>query len=295
MPSSMTAYGRASSKTSFGHLVIEMQSVNRKHLEISVSMPRELARFEVNIRGWLAAQLHRGQVMVRVHATYDARTPVRVSANVPLAKELKKAWDNLSAELGLNGASNFYMEMLAHETEIFSYEEALEDEAIYREALQKAVTAALEPFLAMRRREGAALGADIAKRLKQMGQRIQEIASRAASAPSKYREKLLAVMNQVVPGAMENEERILREVCLFADRIDIAEEITRAKSHLDQMAAVLQSESSQLGKTLEFLLQELFREVNTIAAKSTDTEISHAVVDLKTEIERVREQVQNIE
>lgn len=295
MPHSMTAYGRATSQTSFGHLVVEMQSVNRKHLEIQIALPKELARFETDLRGWLAGKVHRGQISIRVHATYAVATPVKVTPNIPLARELKGAWDSISQALGVNGTANFHLEMLAHESELFSYEALVEEDPIYREALQRALNEALVPFLEMRRREGLALCEDIRERAFTMRGLVDRIAERTAMAPSRYREKLLATIAEMLPNSPENTERVMREVCIFADRIDVAEEITRACSHLNQLQALLASEQTQLGKTLEFLLQELFREVNTVAAKSSDIEISHAIVDLKTEIERVREQVQNLE
>lgn len=295
MPNSMTAYGRATSKTSFGHLVVEMQSVNRKHLEIQVVLPKELTQFEADVRQWLSGTLHRGQITVRVHATYDAMTPIRVTPNLPLARELKKAWDAISQSLGVNSASHFHLEMLAHETELFSYETMTEDEGLYRDALQQTLQQALVPFIEMRKREGYALELDIRERIALMHKHLELIAGTATNAPQRYREKLMATLEQILPVSPDNAERVVREVCLFADRIDIAEELTRAQSHLQQLQWMLSSQEPQLGKTLEFLLQELFREVNTIASKSSEIAISHAVVALKTEIERIREQVQNIE
>jgi uncharacterized protein (TIGR00255 family) len=295
MPFSMTAYGRATLQTSFGHLVVEVQSVNRKHLEIQIALPKELARFEADMRSWLVGRIHRGQVFVRVHATYAVKTPVKVIPNIPLARELKQAWDAIIQALGVNGGSNFHLEMLAHESELFSYESLNDEDPLYCEALIQTLNAALLPFLEMRAREGATLAADIQRRLLVIHDWIERVAERATLAPSRYREKLLAAIEQLLPQSDENADRVLREVCLYADRIDVAEEITRTRSHLGQLQMVLSSKQTQLGKTLEFLLQELFREVNTVASKSNDVEISHAVVDIKTEIERIREQVQNIE
>lgn len=289
---SMTAYGRAKVDTSFGHLVVELQSVNRKYLEVNVILPKELGRFETDVRRWLSAVLHRGQVTVRVNATYEQRTPVKIVPNIPLAIELKNAWNQVGEAVGAK--TPFSLELLAKESNLFSYEDSMEDEEIYRASLKRGVDESLQPFLAMRQREGNFLAVDILSRIAHMREQVRQIRSWAADAPSKYREKLAAALEQALPGA-ENEERLLREVMLFADRVDVTEELTRASSHLDQLESAIRTGGTPIGKTLEFLLQELLREANTMASKSIQTEVSYAVVELKGEIERIREQVQNIE
>lgn len=295
----MTAYGRSSLNASFGYLTVEIQSVNRKHLDMLFSLPKEFARFEIELRNLVTSHVHRGQLTVRIQATYTNETPIKVVPNIPLAKELKTAWDAISQALGMNTSSHFHLEMLAHESELFSYHEELEQSSVYRDALHQGIQEALTPFLAMRKQEGEVLKRDILKRLALMRTYLEKIAARTENAPTKYRDKLMHTLSQIGMVDNELEERLLREVSLFADRIDIVEELTRAHSHLIQLETTLNPEAEKkglpIGKTLEFLLQEIFREINTIASKSLDTEISHTVVAFKGEIERIREQVQNIE
>ncbi len=292
---SMTAYGRASLSTSFGRLTVEIQAVNRKYLEMSLSLPRELSSFELEVRRWIAERVFRGQVSMRIHAVFDKETPLHVVANVPLARKLKEAWDQIAAAVGVDGQSAFHLEMLAHETELLRYEADSQGEEAYRKPLKEALNIALDQFMEMRVREGEALYRDIKQRLNGLKERIEKIAPRAILATEKYREKLVARLQEFFPGTAENEERLLREICLYAERIDIAEEITRFHSHLDQFQIQLDSGTGNIGKPLEFLLQELLRESNTIGSKSSDLVVTHTVVEMKGLLEQIREQLQNVE
>lgn len=292
---SMTAYGRASATTALGRFVVEIQSVNRKHLEISVLLPKELTRFDADIRKLVGKQAFRGQVNVKISAYFDKTTPSVVTPNLPLAKQLKAAWEAIAKELELK-TIEFPLELLSNEEGILLYGEELHDEEQYRLDLINVASEALEQFVAMRIREGEALLQDISARLTNLRHWLDRIVVLSKDSVGKYRHKLLERLESVVPGIIEDEERILREICLFADRIDITEEITRFYSHLDQWGNLLLfSESKGIGKTLEFLLQEMSREVNTIGSKSADIEISHLVVDMKSDLERIREQIQNVE
>ena len=162
---SMTAYGRASLSTSFGRLTVEIQAVNRKYLEMTLSLPRELSSFELEVRRWIAERVFRGQLSVRIYAVFDKETPLHVVANVPLARKLKEAWDQIAAAVGVDGQSAFHLEMLAHETELLRYEADAQGEDAYRKPLKEALTLALDQFMEMRVREGEALYRDIVQRL----------------------------------------------------------------------------------------------------------------------------------
>ena len=292
---SMTAYGRALLTTSFGRFTVEIQAVNRKYLEMTVSLPRELGSFELEVRRWIAERIFRGQVTVRVHAVFDKETPLHVVANVPLARKLKEAWDQIASAVGVDGQSAFHLEMLAHETELLRYEADSLGEEAYRAPLKEALDIALKQFMEMRVQEGEALYRDIVQRLDALKERIDRIAPRTTQATEKYREKLLARLEEFLPGSGENQERLLREICLYAERIDVAEEVTRFYSHLDQFRIQLASGIGNIGKSLEFLLQELLRESNTIGSKSADLAITHTVVEMKGLLEQIREQLQNVE
>lgn len=294
MLKSMTAYGRASLDTEVGHLVLEIQSVNRKFLEINVILPKELIRFDGEIKRWLIPQIARGQVTLKLFCAFDqpGTVPVEVKPNLSLVLQMKQAWDQIAHKLGIT--AEFDLSLLAQVEGILLFEDNVSSEELYKKAIKAAVDQALNGFLAMKLSEGAALERDILQRIIKLFDGILAIERLTPCATKKYREKLMARIEEVVPGYIENEERVLREVALFAEKIDITEEITRFNSHLQRVRELLTS-SEAVGKTLEFVLQELGREINTIGSKSSDIEITNHVIDIKSELEKIREQIQNIE
>ncbi len=294
MLKSMTAYGRSSIKVDVGHIVVEIQSVNRKHLEISVLLPKELELFDSEIKKWVSAQVHRGNVSVKITASFESKVPFLVLPNLPLAKQIKLAWEAIAKHLQVNH-DEFDLSLLANVPDILILEENSEHEDLYRKYLKESVEAALKGFMHMKVQEGALLQADINNRLIKIHKTMQLIEERVPYASQKYRDKLLARLEEILPGHIENEERILREVAVFAEKIDITEEITRFFCHLTRFEELMLSEIQTIGKTLEFIMQELNREINTIGSKSLDLDISGYVIDIKSELERIREQIQNIE
>lgn len=295
MLKSMTAYGRASLNTNAGHFVMEIQSVNRKFLEVNVFLPRELSQFDIELKKWLMPYLARGQVSIKVGATFEGAVPFIVRPNLPLARQLKSAWDEIAKELCLD-QTKFQLSLLEQAEGLFSYDENRDEENHYRQILQQILEEALKSFFHMKTQEGAVLQADITGRLKKIRQAVQIVEQKAPFATKRYQEKLMARLEELLlPGQIEHEERILREVALYAEKIDITEEITRFVCHLAHFEELMQSTALSVGKTMEFVLQELNREVNTIGSKSSDLEIARAVIDIKSELERIREQIQNIE
>jgi uncharacterized protein (TIGR00255 family) len=290
----MTAYGRASLNTKVGHFVIEIQSVNRKFLEIQVVLPRELSQFDIELRKWLSPYLARGQVTIKVGVIFEGPVPFMIRPNLPLARQLKNAWNEIAKELHLE-EREFSLSLLESAEGLLSYEENREEEDHYRLVLKQTLEVAIESFLRMKAQEGAVLQADIVERLEKMRQAMQLVEQKAPFASRKYRDKLVARLEELLPGQVENEERILREVALFAEKVDVMEEITRFFCHLTHFEELLQSTSLSVGKTLEFVLQELNREINTIGSKSSDLDIARSVIDIKSELERIREQIQNVE
>jgi uncharacterized protein (TIGR00255 family) len=295
MLKSMTAYGRSSISSSVGRFAVEIQSVNRKHLELNVFLPKELTRFESDIRKLISRFISRGQVTIKLFAKFDTSTPVSVIPNLPLVRQLKAAWDEIAQEVGLDKKNSFSLSLIQNETGVITYGEDLQNEEVYRNIICQAIEEALKGFVEMRNREGKELQTDIEARLSKMQKWIVQIEKLAPGATEKYRQKLIERLNEVVPGTFENEERILREVCLYAERIDISEEITRFNSHLKQAEILINNNTGSQGKTFEFLLQELNREINTIGSKSSDVEVSKLVIEVKSELEKIREQIQNVE
>lgn len=295
MLKSMTAYGRACVVTALGRFVVEIQSVNRKFLEINTVLPKEFLRFDGEIKKWIASSIMRGQINVKVSVALEQTTPLVVTPNLPLARQIKAAWDKIAEDLQLEDNQGFRLSMLAQETGVLLYDENIEEEQEYLKGFRQAVESALKGLIEMKIREGNELQKDIEARLSRLKNWIAQVAVKAPEATKKYRQKLVERLQEVLPGCVENEEKILREVCVFAERVDIAEEITRFDSHLKQFSDLLNASTESIGKTLEFLLQELNREINTIGSKSSDVEVSRLVIEVKSELERIREQIQNVE
>lgn len=295
MLKSMTGYGRSTLSSKLGRFVAEIQSVNRKHLEISIALPKEFARFEMDLRKFIGTLLLRGQVTLKISALFETTSPVTVTPNRGLAQQIKTAWETLANELDLDLDETALLRILSGTENILTYSDELQEEESYRTALFDLVQQALQHLLEMRIREGSHLQKDISGRFHLLRTNMDFIASQANEATTRYRQKLIERIEEILPGAVENEERILKEVALYAERADITEEVTRFYSHLDQSMALVHSEKAAIGKTLEFLLQELNREINTIGSKSSNVAVSQKVVEIKSELERIREQIQNVE
>lgn len=295
MLSSMTAYGRAFVSSSFGRLVITLQSVNRRHLEIAVIAPRELSLYEIDIRRWVGEVIGRGQVTVRVEAAFESKAPVQVRPNLPMVRQLKAAWEEIGAVLGKEIDSSTLCKVLAGDDGLLCYETDLANQALYRSAIQEALEKALEGFVSMRRKEGAELARDMLERLQLMKDSMQSVRELANRSVEKYRQRLEARVRELVPGAPDHDERLAREVCLYADRCDYTEEVIRFDSHVKQFESLLRDGKPCIGKTLEFMTQEMQREVNTIGSKAQDSDVAKHVVLIKAELERIREQLQNVE
>lgn len=289
----MTAYGRACVSSHLGRFVAEIQSVNRKHLEINTFIPKELNRFDPDIKNWIASQVFRGSINVKIIVAFEKESPLVVTPNLPLARQIKKAYDMIAEELGIE--NGFKLSMFANEQGVLLYDEDIKDEEKYRDSLKQVIESALGDLVEMKKREGAILQKDIADRLQDLHKLIRFIADKAPGATERYRQKLKERLEEVLPGHIENEEKILREISIFAEKVDISEEITRFNSHLLQFENTMDKASGGVGKTLEFLVQELNREVNTIGSKASDIEVSKRVIEIKSELERIREQIQNIE
>ncbi len=292
---SMTGFGRAVFDAPFGRLIAEIQSVNRKYLEVFVSLPKEFGRFEHEVRKWVGEALSRGQVSVRIFLIPTAAAIEKLLPDAEFLRELKKGWERLALELRMDPKEitlSFLMQYLPSQQKV----ELARDEDM--PALHRCVDEALLGMLKMKRAEGKSLAADIEKRLKELAQRVDAIEELSPDAAKKMRQKLFEKMEEVlqqVGKGTETEERLLREVAIFAERVDISEEITRFRSHLEQFHELLASKAGATGRKMDFLIQEMGREVNTIGSKSSDSKISHLVVDMKSELEKMREQIQNIE
>jgi uncharacterized protein (TIGR00255 family) len=287
----MTGYGRATSAVDGFSLTVQVSSVNRKTLDLTIGLPEEWESLEPLIGELVRKYATRGKVHVDVEVTGETSVT-------------EAAWDEQAAAAALERLRNF---AAAQGVEFRPSAELLWQVANSQrratefptaEAAQsvviETVTDALRSFAAMRAREGESLLVDFIRRSEGLHRHVEAIATRAPTVPANYREQLMKRLRDAGLELDLNDERVLREIALFADRCDVTEEITRLRSHLEQFAGLLKSEG-EIGRKAEFILQEIGREVNTIGSKANDLTIARGVIELKNEIERVREQIANVE
>lgn len=288
---SMTGYGRALLQEKGVQLFVEILAVNRKHLDINLILPRHLTRFDPEIRKILGGSIFRGHVTVRISAAFTGESPLLVRPNLAVAKQVYQGWKEIAEAVKADQV--IPLTILEREPDLFIYEETPQMQELEK-LIQLGVEQALRPFMQMRENEGTALAQDISSRLKLLRKKMELIQAQSHLATDKLRQKLLDKIREVLPTTDLTDERLLKEIALFAEKVDVEEEIVRFMSHLDQFGQLLLSDQV-VGKTAEFLLQELGRETNTIGSKSNELLLTKIVVDIKTELERIREQIQNIE
>jgi uncharacterized protein (TIGR00255 family) len=291
---SMTGYGRGECSQDGFKVTVELSSVNRKQSEISVTLPREMELLEAPIRDQINRCVARGRLTVRVSLHAGASlTAARMHLNVPLAKAYARELSRLSRQLGLPGPVT--LDHLARAPGVFQTDEELAVEEDFWPAVDKALRKALDGLLRMREREGEHLAQDLSKRVVVMRKATAKIQQRAPKVAERYREQLIErIKSAGLQAPSLEDERLIKEVVYFADRSDIAEELTRLQSHFQQFEDGRTSKEP-VGRMLDFLAQEMNREINTIGSKANDSLISREVVTLKAELERFREQVQNVE
>ena len=290
----MTGYGRGDCSQDGFKITVELSSVNRKQTEITVNLPREMELLEAQIRDVINRLIGRGRLVVRVslHAG-ESKLSARMHLNIPLAKAYARELNRLSKQLKLAGPVT--LDHLARAPGVFQTDEELVVEENFWPAVQKALQKALGGLLKMRQREGAHLAVDLAERIAVMRKSVANIRRQAPSVAKRYRQQLI---ERIEAAGLEtpplDDERLLKEVVYFADRSDITEELTRLQSHFQQFDDCRKSKEP-VGRMLDFLAQEMNREVNTIGSKANDNLISREVVTLKAELEKFREQAQNVE
>lgn len=290
---SMTGFGEASAVRGGITVHVEISSINRKQLDLSVNLPRSLQSLEVQLTGMVKQAVTRGRVAVTVQVSGSKGSSVAaLSFNEPLAKSFLQSCRQSARILKLQG--DLSISDLLRIPGVVVIEEAGADVAKVEPLLKKAAASALRDMLAAREREGKSLARDLTRRLGLMGKAVASLKRRAPRSVADHRAALAKRIAALAPSVTMDPDRLEREVVLFADRSDVTEELTRLDSHLDQALVIMKGDGPS-GKSLDFLAQEMLREINTIGSKSSDRVMAHAVVSLKTELERFREQVQNIE
>ncbi len=295
MTKSMTAYSRASTTSPMGRFVVEIHSVNRKMLDMSIYLPRDLLRFDIEVRKWLAKYLERGQVTLRLSLQSEGVGGKMFESTLGQLKALKETWQRLSRELGYDSEAMVNLPFLASQMQTSTFIESKEDEEAIKEALKAAVESALQDLMQMKETEGKTLALDIQKRLQIIEETISVVEQKKEIPLLHYKNKLFERLKEVGLPPAELDERMARELALLAEKMDVTEELVRLRAHLEQFRHHLFSKERSIGRTLDFLTQEMHREINTLGSKSCDTDISLCVVKMKGELEKIREQVQNIE
>ena len=289
---SMTGFGASDLATAAGRYTVEARSLNHRFLEIIVRLPRELAPLEDRIRALVQGRVLRGRVEVAIMRENYGKRLRTVRIDLDLAKAFASALNELKQALELPGSPD--LAMLSALPDLIRIEEQKEDLEAAWTAIAEGLEVALSRLVAMREREGARLASDLGQRVRRLAERADEIERRAPLVVQEHAARLTRRIEELIGMPPVDEGRLAAEVAIFADRSDIAEETTRLRSHLAQMQQMLIG-SGAAGRTLEFLVQELGREANTIGSKANDVEISRAVIAVKGELESLREQIQNLE
>ncbi len=289
---SMTGYGRMSVERDGRQLTVELKSVNHRFLDLSFRMPRSFNFLEDSARKLIGEYLSRGHV--DLFATYrntreDSR---RVEVDQALLAAYMTALDDIAETTGLEDDRT--LSLATRLPDVLTVAEADEDQDALRALMREALTGALEQMQAMREKEGEALKSDISSRIDTLEKMTGEIETRYPETVAEYQQKLKARVEELLGGAAMDEQRLMQEVAVMADRSAIAEETVRLHSHFAQVRGFMEA-SEPVGRKLDFIVQELNREVNTISSKSQDVPITRLVVEAKAEIEKIREQVQNVE
>lgn len=290
---SMTGYGRGTATIGGVKVDVELSSVNRKQFDVRLNLPRSLAALESVMIEIIHGAVSRGHVTGTVSVAVSDRTRqqgCRVDGRLAAAyvRELRELARGLKIADDLGAAA------LLRLPEVVQYHYAEEDVSVVRPVAEQALRKALAALVRMRGKEGAALARDLSGRFRQLDGRLRLIARLAPGVAERYRGLLIERLQRAGMPNVKEDEAVMRDLALFADRCDISEEITRLESHLHQ-AGELSKSTEPVGRTLDFLAQEMFREINTIGSKANDIDIVKHVIHFKTELERVREQVQNVE
>jgi uncharacterized protein (TIGR00255 family) len=289
---SMTGYGKGEAQVDNVALTVEIKTVNHRYADITVKLPRTLLALENEIRRQVGQVLRRGKIDVFVNFGSTEESTVVPTLNRPLAQAYLDLFTKLRNEFGLSGGVT--LELIAAQRDVVQMREAESSHEALQGCLMTALERALEQLLAMRRAEGEATAIDLRERLDQLDNLLGAVEQRAPLIPQEWQAKLLERLTRLQQGLEWDPQRVAQEVAVYADRCDISEELVRFRSHLGQFRAMF-SDAEAVGRRMDFLGQELNREVNTMGSKSNDAELTRAVVAMKAELEKVREQVQNIE
>ncbi|MDI6711332.1 MAG: YicC/YloC family endoribonuclease [Bacillota bacterium] len=292
MLQSMTGYGRGEAEEPYRKFTVELKAVNHRFSEVVVRLPRSMMALEDRIRRVVLEHISRGRVDVFLNVDEGEGRPIAVKVDKDLALAYYKAMKDLQGDLGLSGVIS--LDHLIAMPQIFLPDEPKAEPEEWWPAIEQALRQACGGLVVMRREEGAVLASDLDARLAEMEDMAARIKERVPEVAAAYRERLEQRLQELAGDLTIDPARLAQEVAFFAERADITEELVRLASHLRQARDCLAAEGP-VGRRLDFLAQEMFREVNTIGSKAQDEAIAKLVVELKIQLEKVREQVQNVE
>ncbi len=292
MLKSMTGFGRSEGNTSLGRVIVETRSVNHRYSDISLKLPKRLSPFEIRIKELIKAEVSRGRIDVFIKLDTTGEGKLQLEVDWYIAGQYYEALQTLKQKFNLAG--DITVEVLAAAKDLITAKEDQEDVEVYWQEIDPIIRQALRGMDDMKQAEGELLTKDIRNRIERIRNEIQIIKERFPSSLEGYRDRLNEKLQSLLGGLEVDPTRFQQEIALLAERTDITEEIVRAESHFSQFDLLLRGKEL-VGRKLDFLLQEINREVNTISSKANDAIISQRVVEVKSELEKIREQVQNIE
>ena len=292
MTMSMTGYGRSQQLIDGRDITVELRAVNHRYFECSVRTPRSYSYLEDKLKSYVQSRVSRGKIEVGVTIQNVEVAASEVQINEPLAEAYLTALREMGSKLNI--ADDITVSAMARFSDIFTVRRVQEDEDYIWSCVSRVAQEAVDHFLEMRASEGARLKEDILSRGAHIGEMVEVVKQRSPETLKNYRERLYQKLREVLEDRQIDDSRVLTEAAIFADRIAVDEETVRLESHLTALKQILNSEGA-VGRKLDFLVQEINREANTIGSKAQDIEIARVVVEIKAEIEKIREQVQNIE
>lgn len=292
MVKSMTGFGRAKSTINDLTVTVEIKSVNHRYFEFSSRLPRAYMFLDEKLKSLCQKDISRGKVEVSVVIEDNTQNSATVEINTQYADALISALKQLSEKYGIE--NDVKVSTISSNSEIFKVSQQTVSDEVVTEAVETVAHEAVQNFINMRAVEGERLLNDVKQRTDFILEKVAFVEKRSPETVKLYREKLEQKIKELIGDIHVDEQRLLTETAIFADKIAVAEETVRLRSHIKQFCSLLESEES-VGRKLDFIVQEMNREANTIGSKAQDIEIAHTVVDIKSEIEKIREQIQNIE
>ncbi len=291
---SMTGYGRAQMTIDTMSITVELRSVNHRYFEFNSRVPRNYGFLDEKLKSFVGSLVSRGKVECYVSVENLEDGEVEILVNHSLADSYIKALNELADRNDLALRDDLVLSTLARNNDIFAVHKQEADEEKIWNAVKTVTEEAVSKFVSMREAEGEKLKADILFRADEILKKVAVIEERSPETVKEYNDKLLARINEFLSDVQVDEQRLLTECAIFADKVAVAEETVRLRSHIDQLRLFMDSDEA-IGRKIDFLVQEMNREANTIGSKAQDVTIARNVIDIKAEIEKIREQIQNIE